>query len=90
MDIFDEVTTEDLTPDLQILANQCGMDTLRTLLRNYGGLSIYIPRISRLDNFISKYLNGNRSKSMKQLAVDLGVSEQFVRGFKRHRLKSNP
>ncbi len=78
-DIFGEISHEDLTEDLRIVASTCGIETVRNLLRNCAGMSIYIPRISRLDQFIVRYIRESRGKSFKQIARELGVSEQYIK-----------
>ena len=78
-DVYDMMSEEDLTPDLMMMADVCGLETLRQLLRNFAGLSFYIPKISRLDKLIMKYVRSNRDKSYKQIAKDLNVSEIFLK-----------
>ncbi len=78
-DIFAQIKQEDLTEDLQMVASSCGIETVRNLLRNCAGMSIYVPRISRLDHFIMRYIRESRGKSFKQIASELGVSEQYIK-----------
>ncbi|MGB9771852.1 MAG: Mor transcription activator family protein [Candidatus Kapaibacteriota bacterium] len=78
-DIFSKVEIEDLTEDLKLIANSCGIDTVRILLRYCSGMSIYIPKIARLERFIERYIKENSSKNFKQIASELGVTEQFIK-----------
>ncbi|MBM2814661.1 MAG: hypothetical protein HW421_1423 [Ignavibacteria bacterium] len=78
-DVFEQVCFHDLTPDLQLLAESFGIEIVRNLLRNFGGISFYIPKMSRLDGFIIKYIKENSGKSLKIIASELGVSEHFLR-----------
>ncbi len=78
-DIFSKIEQSDLTDDLQIIAEVCGIETVRSLLRNCGGMSIYVPKISRLDNFVFRYMKENKEKTFKQIARELGVSEQYIK-----------
>ncbi len=89
-DIYEQIEFDDLTEDLKMLADGCGIDTVRNLLRYFGGINFYIPKISRLDGFILKYISRNREKSQKQIACELNVSEYFLRLLqKRNRKQIN-
>lgn len=83
--IFDYITEDELTDDLKLIAEVCGMDSVRKLLQHLAGLSFYVPKVSRLDKFINRYLKENKGKSVKNLALELGVSDQFLRN-KGHKL----
>ncbi|ROL56277.1 hypothetical protein D9V84_08900 [Bacteroidetes/Chlorobi group bacterium Naka2016] len=78
-DIFSKVEVEDLTDDLKLVANACGIETARNLLRHCAGMSIYIPKIARLDKFIERYIKENSTKNFKIIANELGVTEQFIK-----------
>lgn len=78
-DIFERITKDDLTNDLKILADTCGIEVVQNLLRNCAGLTIYVPKISHLDKFIIRYIRENSYKSFKLIAKELGVSEQHIR-----------
>ena len=80
-DQYDEIEYEDLTDDLMIMAEHCGIDAVRQLLRELPGMSFYIPRISRLDKFISRFAKENRDKSRKEIAKKLRVTEQFLKKY---------
>ena len=82
-DIFELLTQEDLTSDLQLLQDFCGIDTIRVLLRNFAGLSFYIPKISRLDSLVLKYVKRHSEKTFKQIAKELNVSEQYLKALVR-------
>lgn len=77
-DIYENIQLEDLTDDLKLIANVVGIDVMRNLLRNLQGAYLYIPKISRLDKFVIRYLSQNQGKSLKQIAVELGVSTQYL------------
>lgn len=84
-DIFDRIEREDLTEELLLISDVCGIETVQILLRHYSGLSFYIPKISRFDGFVIRYINENLSKSCKEIANELSVSEQYIRIKKRSR-----
>jgi hypothetical protein len=77
---------EDLTPDLQLLADVIGMDTTRIILRELAGVYLYIPNISRLERFVLRYLTSNIEKPVKKTANELGVSAQFLWKLKREKI----
>lgn len=78
-DVFELITVSDLTPDLKLLNDVCGLETVKTLLRNLNGLSFYIPKISHLDTLVIKYYTQNNEKSYKLIAKELGVSEPYLK-----------
>lgn len=78
-DIYSKIEIEDLTEDLKLVAQACGIETVRTLLRFCAGLSIYVPKIARLDRFIVRYIRENSDKNFKLIASELGVTEQFIK-----------
>lgn len=82
-DIYEKIEPEDLTEDLGLIASVVGIEVIRDLLRNLQGAYLYIPKISRLEKFVVRYFNQNPDKSMKQIAVELGVSTQYLWKLKR-------
>lgn len=78
---------EDLTPDLQLLADVVGMENTRVILRELAGVYLYIPNISRLERFVLRYLQDNIDKPVKKTANELGVSAQFLWKLKREKIK---
>ncbi len=80
-DVYEIIQEAELTPDLQIMADLCGIDIVRTLLRTLPGMSFYIPKITRLDSFVRRFISINRDKSRKQIAKELNVSENYLKQF---------
>ncbi len=80
-DKFDEIKYEDLTEDLKLIADYCGMELVKKMMRELSGMYFYIPKITRLDNFINRYIIENKDKSRKEIAKYLQVSEQFLKKF---------
>ena len=79
INVYDFIAADDLTEDLIMLADVCGMDVVRQMMQNFAGLSFYVPRVSRLDGFIDRYMQNNQDKSLKAIALELGVSSQFLK-----------
>lgn len=71
-DIFAQITKEDLTNELLIVANSCGIEVVRELLRNCAGVTIYVPKVSYLNKFISRYIRENLDKNLKSFHVNSG------------------
>ncbi len=80
-DIYKLIEECDLTPDLQLMAAVIGVENVIKLIKELQGSSFYIPKLTRLDNFIEKYLDKNRSKPVKLIARELGVTEMFLKKF---------
>jgi hypothetical protein len=79
MDVYDMITIDEVTPDMRLLADVCGEEAMRQILRHLGGTQFYIPKMSKFDSFVLRYYNQNKDKPLKYIAIQLGVSEQYVR-----------
>ncbi len=77
-DIFEKIEKSDLTEDLSLIADAMGLEVVRNLMRNLSGLYVYIPRISRLEKFVRRYMEENSDKPFKEIALDLNVSSQYL------------
>jgi hypothetical protein len=77
--IYDMIEPQDLTPDMRLIAEVCGIDNARKILRDLGGTSVYIPKITRLHSFVDRYMADNSGKERKDIARELGVSETYLR-----------
>lgn len=77
-DIFEQIEYEDLTDDLRLIADAMGIDVLRNLMKNLQGVYFYVPRVAHLDKFILRYMQNNPDKTFKEIALDLGVSTQYL------------
>jgi hypothetical protein len=87
-DIYGAIKSDELPPDLALLSKVCGIECIQSLLREFGGLSFYIPKITRIDLFIGRYLKEHKSDPPKKLALDLNVSEQYIKKMLKE-LRSN-
>ena len=82
-DIFDLINEDELTADLRLVSDICGIETARSLLRHANCINFYIPKVSKLHKFVKRYIKMNPTKSVKLIAADLGVSEYFIREMAR-------
>jgi AraC-like DNA-binding protein len=78
-DIYDMIEPEDLTYDMKMIASICGIDIVRKILRDLGGMNVYVPKITKFHRLVDRYLAENQHKKLKQLARELGVSETYLR-----------
>lgn len=85
--LYSSIKQEELTPDMQLLAEVCGMDKLRLILEELRGMTFYIPRITRIEKFVDRWLAENKRLPPKELARELGVSENYIRRFTARRFK---
>jgi hypothetical protein len=81
-DIFNEIIADDLSDDLKLIADSCGIETVQNLLRYCGGLSLYIPKVSRIHRFIERFVTQNSEQPLIKLAKQLNVSQNFLRRFR--------
>ncbi len=73
--IIDDMPNE----DMRIVAELCGIDNTVLLMRKMGGVSIYIPK-NPFHLYLTRTLTQSNSQpNFKRLAVELGVSERYVR-----------
>jgi hypothetical protein len=77
-DIFEQIEHADLTEDLTLIADAMGIEVVRNLMRQLSGMYIYIPRVSRLERFVRRYMEANSQKPFKEIALDLNVSSQYL------------
>lgn len=83
-DRFDEIEYNDLTDDLKILADGIGIVGVRCAMRELSGMYFYIPKISRLENFVTRFVSEHKGMSRKEIAQYLDVSEQFLKKFRKY------
>ncbi|OGU58121.1 MAG: hypothetical protein A2X64_05640 [Ignavibacteria bacterium GWF2_33_9] len=83
-DIFEKIEREDLTEDLTLIADAMGIDVVRNLMRTLSGMYIYIPRVSRLERFVKRYMTENAERPFKEIALDLNVSSQYLWKLRRN------
>lgn len=74
-------TYDELTDDLKLLSDIIGLENVIKLINNLQGLEFYIPKYTKLKKYINRYLNFRKGASIKQISLELNVSEQFIRNF---------
>lgn len=76
----EDLKADDLPGDLQLVAQQCGIDVAVCLAEKMGSVSIYIRPVDGLvatkkEAYIRKHFNGGNHK---ELAIATGYSERWV------------
>ena len=79
MNILKDLQYGDLTEDLQMIYDVCGEEVVIKLIENLGGLSFYVPKITRFDDLIYRFITENKQQTYKKVAARLGVTEQYVK-----------
>ncbi len=79
MNILRDLQYGDLTEDLQMIYDVCGEAVVIQMIENLGGLSFYVPKITRFDDLIYRYIRENKAETLKKLAMRLGVTEQYLK-----------
>lgn len=87
--LTDHITIDDLTDDMKLIADSCGIEVARSLIANCPGLQIYIPRPEHMKGLVQKYMmerySGKRisEREIKELSVELKKSPSFLRNVVR-------
>ena len=77
---LDSLKADDFPGDMQLVAQQCGVDVAVKLAEKMGSVRIYVIPIKgilaqKMDEYIIKNFKGNNHK---ELAIETGVSESHV------------
>lgn len=80
-DPLEFLCNDDLDDTLQLVADRCGMDVVRLLIRQMEGEMLSIPRIKTRRKLCERYIAATyRDHSARKIARRLGASVEFVRG----------
>ena len=78
-DIIKMLEEKDLPEHFQIVAEVCGIETARLLIKELGGISLSIPMVNSLRSLIERFISENSSViSIKKIARELGMNERAV------------
>lgn len=69
----------DLPEHFRIVSELCGIDLAKTLIERLGGTSISIPKPTRIESIVIKYVKDNKDKCDKRLATELELSERTIK-----------
>jgi hypothetical protein len=74
---------DDLSTDLQLLADLIGIENVRRIVEVCGGLRFYVPKLTHNKQFICRYINNNVHIDNIKLALELDLSINHVAKFKK-------
>lgn len=78
--IIELLEEQDLPEHFRIVAETCGIETAKILIRELGGINIYIPKFTSLRSLVERYIKVNAEKiSIKKIAQELNMSERAVK-----------
>lgn len=83
--LVDVVSIDDLSEDMKMIAELCGMETAKALLQYCSGVQVYIPRLERIPGVMRKLIReryGERpltESEIKALAVEMRLSPSYLR-----------
>lgn len=70
---------QDLPEHFQIVAEVCGIETARLLIKELGGITLSIPMVNSLRTLIERYVSENAKViPIKKIARELGMNERAV------------
>ena len=78
-DIIEMLEEKDLPEHFQIVAEVCGIETARLLIKELGGITLSIPMVNSLRTLIERYVSENAKEiPIKKIARELGMNERAV------------
>ena len=78
-EVFDLIREKDLPEHFQIVAETCGIETARILIKELGGLTLTVPMVTSLRTLIERYIQKNvEDIPIKRIARELGMNERAV------------
>ncbi len=78
-EIIEMLEENDLPEHFQIVAETCGIETARILIKELGGISLSIPMVNSLRSLIERFISENaKDIPIKKIARDLGMNERVI------------
>jgi len=85
-DIIEMLEEQDLPEHFQIVAETCGIETARLLIKELGGITVSIPMMTSLRSLLERYIKENvKEIPIKKIARELGMNERAVANILRKR-----
>lgn len=80
--ILELLSVEDLSPDLQLIAESEGMDAVKSLIKVWDGTRIQVPKLNRITPLLRKYIKARISENpeitARMLAKEVNRKVDFV------------
>ena len=78
-DIIEMLEEQDLPEHFQIVAETCGIETARLLIKELGGITLSVPMVNSLRSLIERYVSENAKEiPIKKIAREIGMNERAV------------
>ena len=78
-EIIEMLEEQDLPEHFQIVAETCGIETARLLIKELGGITLSVPMVNSLRTLIERYVSENSKEiPVKKIARELGMNERAV------------
>src|SRR5690606_7793250 len=80
-DILDLLEIEDLPEAMQLVAQLMGIDTVKAMIRECGGIQFYVPTLNRTQTLLYRYIKTKGVITLRDkqaLARDLGVTSRYL------------
>lgn len=88
-EIIELLEENDLPEHFQIVAETCGIETARILIKELGGITVSIPMVTSLRSLLERYIRENVNEiPIKRIARELGMSERAITNILK-KLKEN-
>ena len=79
-DVINILEEKDLPEHFQIVAETCGIETARILIKELGGITVSIPMLTSLRPLLERYIRDNVNDiPIKKIAWELGMNERAVK-----------
>jgi len=85
VDLIQHLAIDDLSDDMKLIAQSCGLDVARSLMEKCPGVQIYIPRSEHIEALILREMHrryGARkltASEIKAMSIELRKSPAYVR-----------
>ena len=74
------VEFDDLSEDMKEVAEVLGIEAVRTLIKDCGGLRFQVPTYRSIKPAMRKYIHNSKCKlTVRQIARRINVSERYVK-----------
>ena len=89
-DVINMLEEKDLPEHFQIVAETCGIETARLLIKELGGITVSIPMLTSLRLLLERYIKSNVNDiPVKKIAWELGMNERAVANMMRKNSDKN-
>jgi hypothetical protein len=77
--VINMLEENDLPEHFQIVAETCGIETARVLIKELGGITVSVPMVTSLRSLVERYIQENVEEiPIKKIARELGMNERAI------------